>query len=164
MSYYQDSLNPSVLSTCWGVNYQARGQAIWTFAPSGSTTKSQYLVFDYRFQPGRWARWISYQSGNCLAIMQTSGRKHGLYVGSTDGYVRQLDIADRVVDTSTAYTMTVETPFLNFGSSATLKNAEAGFLSLQPKGDYDANFQYIRDSNAADEVTIDQAGNSNVLG
>jgi len=52
LSHYQDSLNHTVLNQCWGVNYQARGLAIWSFAPSGSTTKSSYLVYDYRFQPG----------------------------------------------------------------------------------------------------------------
>jgi hypothetical protein len=57
----------------------------------------------------------------------------------------------------------VLTPFLNFGTSAVKKNAHAGFWSLLPKGAYNSNFEYTRDSNAATAVTITQTG-GNVLG
>lgn len=158
LSYYQDSLNHSVLSQVWGVNYQARGQAIWTFAASGGTTKNTYLVFDYRFQPGRWARWTNYVNANCLAIIQTSNRKHGLFAGTTTGFVEQLDQTVRSINSTIAYTAEVQTPFLNFGSSAVMKNAESVFVSLLPKGDYSMTFGYTRDTNAEDTISMSQGG------
>ncbi len=161
LSYYQDSLNHSVLNLNWGVNFQSKGLALWSFAPSGSTTKSIYLVYDYRFQPGRWASWgqfTPYVAANCLAIMQTTGRKHTLFAGTTGGYVHQLTVSDRSVASGTAYTGDVQTPFLNFGTSAIKKNAHAGFWSLNPKGGYNFTCEYTRDSEAAQAVTIAQGG------
>lgn len=167
LSYYQDSLNPSVRNTGWGVNHFRRGYAVWTFAPSGDTTKSVYLILDYRFQPARWARWYGtwngstwaqYNGANCLAVMQDSSRKHQLYSGGNDGYVRQLDASARTVDASQSYTGTVITPYLNFGSSASKKNCTFGFLSLNPKGNYNMEFGYTRDGGTETTVSVSQAG------
>jgi len=166
LSHYQDSLNHTVLNTCWGVNYQAKGQALWSFAPSGSTSKSVVIAYDYRFQPGRWASWginTPYVNANCLAVMQILGRKHRLFAGTTGGYVHQLDVSNRAIAGGTAYTGDVLSPFLNFGTSAMKKNAHAGFWSLLPKGAYNFTFEYTRDSNAAQSVTISQGG-GNTLG
>lgn len=166
LSHYQDSLNHTVLDQNWGVNYSARGLAVWSFAPSGTTTKSIYLVYDYRFQPGRWASWgvnSPYVNANCLAIMQVAGRKHALFAGTTGGYVHQLNVSDRSIASGTAYTGDVLTPFLNFGTSAIKKGTHAGFWSLLPKGAYNFTFEYTRDNNAAQAVTISQGG-GNVLG
>ena len=166
LTLYQDQLNHTVLNTNWGANYSARGLAVWSFAPSGSTVKSVYLVYDYRFQPGRWATWGSsspYVSANCLSVMQVTGRKHKLFAGTAGGYVHQLDVSDRAIASGTAYTGDVVTPFLNFGTSAIKKGAHAGFWSLLPKGNYDFNFEYTRDSNAAQAVAIAQGG-GNTLG
>jgi len=161
LSYYQDSLNHTVLNQCWGVNYQAKGQAVWSFAPAGTTTKSVYLVYDYRFQPGRWASWgvnTNYVNANCLAVMQILGRRHKLFAGTSGGYVHQLDVSDRSIAGGTAYTGDVQTPFLNFGSSAIKKGAHAGFWSLRPKGNYNFSFEYTRDTSAAQTQTISQGG------
>ena len=161
LSHYQDSLNHTVLHTNWGVNYQAKGLAVWSFAPSGTTTKRVYLVYDYRFQPGRWASWginTPYVNANCLAIMQVLGRKHVLFAGTTGGYVHQLTVSDRSIASGTAYTGDVLTPFINFGSSALKKNTHTGFWSLNPKGTYNFTTEYTRDSNAAQSVAIAQGG------
>ena len=166
LSFYQDSLNHNLLTQCWGVNYQPKGLAVWTFALASGSTKNVCLVYDYRFQPGRWASWgfnSSYVNANCLALMQTTGRKHKLFAGTTGGYVHQLDTAVRSIAGGTAYTGDVLTPFLNFGTSAVKKNAHAGFWSILPKGAYNSNFEYTRDSNAATAVTVTQTG-GNVLG
>lgn len=75
LSYYQDGLNHTVLYQNWGVNYLARGLAIWTFAKSGGTSKNIYLAYDYRFQPGRWMTWSKdspHVQANCLAVLETS--------------------------------------------------------------------------------------------
>lgn len=166
LSLYQDQLNHSVLNKCWGVNYQARGQAVWTFALSSGTTKNVVLAYDYRFQPGRWASWglsSPYVNANCLAILQATGRKHTLFAGTTGGYVHQLGVSDRSIASGTAYTGDVQTPFLNFGTSAVKKNTHAGFWSLAPKGDYNFVAEYTRDSATAQSVNIPQGG-GNVLG
>lgn len=166
LGFYQNSLNHTVLTQNWGVNYQTKGLAIWTFALAVGSTKNVCLVYDYRFQPGRWATWgfnSSYVNCNCLAVLQITGRKHRLFAGTTDGYVHQLDVADRSIATATAYTGDVLTPFLNFGTSAVKKNAHKGYWSLLPKGNYNFNFEYTRDNNAAQAVTVAQSG-GDVLG
>ena len=166
LSFYQDGLNHNVLNTCWGANYQSRGQAIWSFALASGSTKNVYFVYDYRFQPGRWSSWgvnSPYVNGNCLAVMQSTGRKHRLFAGTTGGYVYQLDVTDRSVANGTAYTGDWQTPFLNFGSSAMKKNLHQGYLSLLPKGAYNLNLEYTRDTNASQTATLAQGG-GNVLG
>ena len=161
LTYFQDSLNHMVLNQTWGANYATKGIALWTFAPSGSSTKSVTLVYDYRFQPGRWASWgrnSSYANMHSLAILQLN-RVHRLYAGLTTGYVQRVaDVADRSLPGSGAYTMKVTTPFLNFGSSAMLKNAEAGFISLLPKGSYNMTFGWTRDTNAQETAIVSQGG------
>lgn len=163
LSFYQDGLNHSVLYKSWGVNYQARGQAVFTVPAAGGGVKNLYLVYDYRFQPGRWSRWINYQDANCLAIIQTSDRKHRLFAGTTTGFVKELDESDRSIDGTSAYAANVISPFLNLGSSAYMKTAEDGWLSLNPKGNFNLTFGYTRDTNAEDTVTISQGG-GDVLG
>lgn len=166
LSYYQDQLNHNILTTCWGVNYQAKGLAIWTFGKASGDTKDVYLVYDYRFQPGRWASWginSPYVKANCLAIFQTAARKHKLFAGTTTGYVFQLDQADRSINLATAYTGEVRTPFINFGTSALKKVVEKGFWSFTPKGAYDFTFGYTLDATTEQTVAIPQAG-GDVLG
>ena len=166
LSFYQDSLNHNVLNLCWGVNYQPRGLAIWSFASAAGSTKNVYVVYDYRFQPGRWASWgmnTPFVNANCLAVMQTTARKHKLFAGTTGGYVHQLDVADRSIASGTAYTGDWQSPFLNFGTSSVKKNLHAGFASMLPKGDYNVTVEYTRDTNASQTATLAQGG-GNVLG
>jgi hypothetical protein len=161
LSYYQDSLSHQTggLDANWGVNYQGRGLAIWT-VPSSGTTKDTYLVYDYRFQPGRWSRWTGYSNAHCLAIVQDTNRRHKLFAGATDGWVRKLDQVSRSIDGTGAYNVDVRLPFLNLGTSSILKTAEDLFVSLVPKGSYDAGVAYIRDSNPEQTVApaVSQAG------
>ena len=154
------------MNTCWGVNYQPKGQAVWTFPLASGSVKNVVLAYDYRFQPGRWASWgnnSAYVNANCLAVMQATGRKHRLFAGTTGGYIHQLDVADRAIAGGTAYTGDWQTPFMNFGSSAIKKNLHNGFLSLLPKGAYDVNIEYTRDTNTSQVATLAQGG-GNVLG
>ena len=161
LSYYQDSLNHSVLNTSWGVNYQAKGLAVWLFAKSGGTAKNVYLVYDYRFQPGRWMSWSkdsTYYAGNCLSIMSDATRRHRMYAGGTDGYVNQLDVAARAVNTTGAYTADVLFPFLNFGSSAHLKTVGDIWASFLPKGASTFTLGFTRDTATEQSVSISQSG------
>lgn len=159
LTYYQDSLNHTVLNKNWGVNYLSTGQAIWTFAKSGGTAKNVYLAYDYRFQPGRWISWSKdspYIAANCLAIIENSARKHRLFAGTTSGYVYELDRTSHVIDTSTAYTADVRTPFLNLGTSALLKTSEEAYITILPTGSASFTFGYTRDRNAEQTTSITQ--------
>ena len=166
LSYYQDSLNHSVLNTCWGVNYQTRGSAVYTFAKSGGTAKNVILGYDYRFQPGRWfslGRINSYVNCHSLATIQVN-KVHRLYAGLTDGFVQRIfDVSDRSLPGSGAYTSRVVTPFLNLGTSAQLKHAKAGWVSMAPKGNYSMTVGWTRDRNAEETATPNQ-GAGDTLG
>lgn len=167
LSQYQDKLNHSILTTIWGTNYQSKGLACWTLPSSTGSVKNQIFMYDYRFQPGRWSFLDSatgYLAAHSLAVVQNSSRKHRLYAGTTTGYIYQLDMAARVIDTTTAYTADYTTPFLNFGTSAHKKNCVFGFMSLLPKGNYNLTFGYTRDTNTETSVAIAQGGVSATLG
>lgn len=159
LSIYQDDLNNSELKNCWGVNYQTKGAAVWTFAKSGGTTKNICLVYDYRFRPGRWStlgRTNAYQNCHSLAILQTSARKHRLFAGTTTGYVVQLDVADRTLPATTAYTAEARTPKCNFGTSAYLKTAAKTYISLAPKGSATFTLAWQRDTQTEQTASISQ--------
>ena len=167
LTYYQDSLNHIVLNQTWAANYFTKGVCVWTFSRSGGTAKNVCLVYDYRFQPGRWLSWgrnSSYVNCHSLAVMQIN-RVHRLYAGLTTGFVQRIaDVVDRSLPASGAYTADVKTPFLNFGSSAYLKNAEFGFHSILPKGAYNFAFGWTRDTLAEDTVTVSQGSGGDTLG
>ena len=163
---YQADLNLNAMSTIWGVNYQGRGIALWTLPGSGGTAKNRYFVYDYRFQPGRWALWTGYQAANCLGtITNATTRQRLAYAGDVSGFLYQLNANNQsVTNGATAYTYKVTTPFLNFGSSAMMKNAVHGFLSAAPKGTYNTTFGWTRDVNAEQTVLVNQAGAASTLG
>ena len=166
LSFYQEQLATNLLTKCWGVNYQGRGLAIWSFAKSGSTAKGLAFLYDYRFTPGRWStlgKESTYTNMNCLALVQTSARRHVLMAGGNDGFVRTLDTSARSIDTTGAYTGKVESPFLSLGSSAYIKTLEEGWLSLNPKGTADLTFEYQYDTQTAVSQSLSQAG-GNTLG
>lgn len=165
LTYYQDSLNASMLDKSWGVNYQAKGLAVWSFAKSSGSVKNVYLVYDYRFQPGRWVSWgksNAYQNGHCLSILQTTARKHRLFAGTSEGFVYQLDVAARSINAATAYTYEWQTPFLNFGTSSVMKAASDMYISLLPKGSADLTFGYTRDTQTEQTEAVSQ-NSGNVL-
>ena len=161
LSQYQDNLNHNVLNTGWGVNYFTKGIALWSFAPSGSTAKSVCLGYDYRFQPGRWfSLGVNSAYANChsLGVIQIN-KVHRLHAGLTTGYIQRIvDVSDRSLPGSIAYTFNAKLPFLNFGSSAYLKNAEGGFLSLLPKGNYNLTAGWTRDTSTEDTASVSQSG------
>jgi len=161
LTYYQNELNHTVLNQTWAANYFTKGVCLWTFAKAGGTTKNVVLGYDYRFVPGRWFSWgrnSVYVNCHSLAILQLN-RVHRLYAGLTTGFVQRIaDVADRSLPASGAYTMDVKTPFLNLGSSAHLKNANAGFHSILPKGAYNFAFGWTRDTFAEDTASLSQGG------
>lgn len=164
LTYYQDDINHNAMTTIWGVNYQARGIAVWTMPGSGGTAKNRFLVYDYRFQPGRWSLWTGYQNANCLGTLLT-GRQRRMFIGTTDGFLYQANVAARsITNGATSYSYTMRTPYFNFGSSGTMKNAIAGFTSLVPKGNYNMTFGWTRDTNAEQTAAVAQQGSASTLG
>ena len=161
LSYYQNNLNHNTLGETWMANWAQKGLAVWTFAKSGGTAKNVILVYDYRFQPGRWSTWgrtTAYLNCHSLAIMQQT-RIHRLYAGTTTGFVSRIgDVADQRLDGSTAYTAEFKWPFLNFGSSATMKTAHGGWASMAAKGDYNVTIGWSRDRNAEETAAVNQGG------
>lgn len=159
LTYFQDELNLNQLQTSWGMNYAAKGLAVWTFAKVASTVKNVYLSYDYRFQPGRWMSWgkdVAYVAANCLGLIKRTGAIR-LHAGLTTGFIEQLLVADRNLPGTVAYTGSVKTPYLNFGTSAVTKNAEAAYISLLPKGSYKMDVEWLRDSNPAQPAQVSQS-------
>ena len=162
---YQADINLNAMTTTWGANYQGRGLALWTVPGTGGTAKNTYYVYDYRFRPGRWALWSGYQAANCLGTILDTNRRKQVFAGDVSGYLYQLNANNQsITNGGTAYTYKVLTPFVNFGSSAIMKNAVHGFLSVAPKGAYNTTFGWTRDINAEQTALVNQAGAGNTLG
>ena len=165
LSYYQNSLNLNAMTTIWSANYQGRGIVVWTVPATGGTAKNTIIAYDHRFQPGRWALWTGYEPANCLGILTDTTGKKRLYGGSITGYLSRLDAVNQsITNGAGAYTYKVLTPFLNFGSSAMMKNAVHGFLSVAPKGTYNTTFGWTRDINAEQTALVAQGGSGATLG
>lgn len=165
MTAYQNDINQDAMSTIWGANYQGRGIAVWLLPSAGGSVKNTYYVYDYRFQPGRWALWTSYENANCIGTILSPTRLRLLHGGSAAGFLFRFNASTRTIaNGATAYRYYTRTPYVNFGTSAMMKNAVAGFLSAVPKGNYSTTFGWTRDINAEQTVAIGQQGAGSTLG
>ena len=163
-TWFDRQINHQILPTTWGVNDRQRGRVLWTVAPSGGTAKTEILMLDYRFSPFRWSRWVNYVAAHSLALLEVTGESR-VFAGMTTGYVQQLDVAGTLsLPGPLAYTAQAATPALSFGSFASLKSIEKGYLLLKPKGDYTLDFLVKRDAETTVTTTVSQAGSGGVLG
>lgn len=159
-SYYKDSLNHARLEFTWAANYRGRGLLCWTFSRAGQTENDVILAMDYRFRPFRWSQWFVPNAAS-LALVSNSSVPE-LWAGDYSGFVLRLDRVDRNM-AGTAYNGRATLPFVNFGNSWIEKTAAKAFIGLQPKGNYNLTFGFLRDNGTQQTVTVSQAG-GDVLG
>lgn len=139
--------------------------AISLTVEAGSQNNRLFFM-DYRFDPPRWSYAEDYVDSSALAtvIDTASNDTPTLFAGGYDGFVRKLLQTDRTVDAGTPISMSVKTPFLNYGDPTQMKYLQHASVGLAPRGNFDAVFGWQRDNHAQDSETLTQGGGDVLAG
>ena len=81
-------------------------------------------------------------------VEQQRGGQRSIFAGTRDGFVTRLDREDRSIkedaitdgQRTVAYTATVKTPYLSYGSSLVEKTLVVASQNLEPQGNYTTTF------------------------
>jgi len=161
-----DNLNFSKLYQSWAVADPANSLLYISVPTGSSTTNNVVLVYDYQFQqigrPDRWSRITDWDT-HSLASAINAGLPV-IYGGGADGYVRQVNISTRNIDTTGAIDSRVQTPHLNYGSSTQYKTFADLGLTLSPTGNESVDFEWIRDSIRENAIVLNQGDATVELG
>lgn len=84
--------------------------------------------------------------------------------GGTDGFVRDVNTATRIVDAATPIASYLETPHINYGSSTQEKTFVQVGMTLSPLGNDTVRFGWNRDTQFSNSTTISQGDVGDDLG
>jgi hypothetical protein len=157
-SWIRDNINKPRMKFAWGVNDTLNGRLMFGLSRSAVQSNDFMLVYDYRFQPGRWAYYNAYPSASLGYFVDGGGQHRRAYVGGTNGRIRRINMPMRSIDGSTAYTARVTTPYLNYGSSVRVKTIGAVGIVFTPTGDYNTTVGFSRDGKAQQTATVSMIG------
>lgn len=157
-----DHLNFNRLRYIWATVDSINGRVIFTLSIDASSTNNAMIMMDYRFNPVRWSYLPSYAGGSINTFVDTNNIKRVL-IGGNDGYVRRANIVNRSLDSTTAISAKVTTPFMNYGDPMLMKTISQASVGIAPKGNYNLTFGWTRDNNAQQTQTVTQGG-GDVLG
>ena len=166
MGYFRDSLNRNRLNAVWGVNYASKGMVIWTMTPISATVNNQAFGLSYirrseeGIKPFVWNR--TCQSA-AIRINPATNLKE-LVFGSNNGFILREDLVDRNIETSTAYTMRIQTPQLVLGKQDALGSQRFDqpvtlhrlYLRTRPTGNYNITVALQRDNATPENYTFNQ--------
>jgi hypothetical protein len=163
--WIQQHLNYNRLRYITAVNDPLQGWVLITMSIDANSTNNVVLMMDYRKYPDqavRWAQWPAISAGSLGLFVDTNNIKR-ILIGGNDGYVRRSNVVDRSLDSVTAISFKVTTPFMNYGNPMQMKTLQGAGIGISPKGDFDMTFGWTRDGNAQQTVDIAQGG-GDVLG
>ena len=155
--WINDHLNRNRLRFISAVPDFFNGFVLITMSIDASSTNNCCIAMDYRGAPNtiRWSRIPAYKMGSLGSFVDTSGVRR-ILGGGNDGFVRRLNVADRSIDTSTAMSYRITTPFMNYGNSFLMKTLSGAAIGIMPKGNFDATFGWTRDNNPQQTYTVSQ--------
>lgn len=164
IGWIRNYLNYNRLRNIWAVTDPLHGLVYITASWSANSTNNTVIVMDFRNAPDtlRWAKIPSYSFASLNLFVDTNGVRRVLG-GSNDGFVKRLNIVDRSLDTTTAYTYKITTPKLTYGMPLQMKTLERGSVGIAPKGNFNFTLGWTRDNNAQQTLTVAQGG-GDVLG
>ena len=143
--WIDEHLNFGVMKTIQ-TKVDATGRRVYNLLSIDSaTTPSVILVFDFRFDPGRWSRLTGY-SAKSIELVQDSNKPR-LFFGGSDGHIRKFNQVTRTND-STAIAASVKTPYMNYGLPAHMKTIEVASVGFKPRSTANLVFGWQRDTNA----------------
>lgn len=164
IGWIRDHLNYNRLRNIWAVTDPLHGLVYITGAWDSNTTNNTVLLMDFRRAPDviAWSKLTAYAAASLGLFVETNGVRR-VVSGGNDGYLRRLNITDRSIDGATAISYLVTTPAFNYGDPMLMKSIRVASIGIFPRGNYDAEFSWQRDDEAAQSFTISQGG-ADVLG
>jgi hypothetical protein len=174
MGYFRELLNRNRLNKVWGVNYASKGMVIWTVSAIGTTANAQAFGLSYirraeeGIKPFIWNR--TCQSA-AIRINPTTGNKE-LIFGSNNGFILREDVADRNIETSTAYTVRLQTPQLILGLQDAMGSQRFDqpvtlhrlYLRTRPTGTHNITVALQRDDQTPESYNFSQGTTGFILG
>lgn len=156
--WIRDHLNFNRIRNIWAATAPLEGRTYITISIDSSSTNNVVLVMDFRNpQDIRWSRVPAYKQGSLAMFVDTNGIRRVLG-GGNDGFVRRLNISDRSIDSATALSYLVTTPYLNYGNPFLMKTLEGAAVGIQPKGDFTTTFGWTRAGATRQTQTFSQSG------
>jgi len=164
IGWIRTHLNYNRLRNIWAVTDPLREVVYFTASWDASTTNNTVLAMDFRRAPEviAWSKINAYSMASLGLFVDTAGLRR-VMGGGNDGFVRQLNIVDRSIDTTVGIGFKVTTPTVNYGNPLLIKTLERGSVGIAPKGNYNGTFGWMRDGNAQQTQTFSQSG-ADVLG
>lgn len=161
-----DNVAMSSLKKAWIAVDPSNSHMYVAIPTNSSTTNNMVLCYDYQFgsigQADRWSR-ITDWNAHCLSPVTVSGLP-SVMAGGTDGFVRNMNVSAKNIDTATAISSYLETPHLNYGTSSQEKTIVQVGLTLSPLGNDTVDFGWVRDTQHDNTATISQGNVANELG
>ena len=155
--------NLSRLKHAWASNWPSRGIALLAVPIDSESDPNFILMVDYRFGEPRLAPWVAFDRFTSLTtVVDTISSRRIIMAGGNDGKVYKLGQPGRGID-GDAINYNVRTPFMNYGDSFTLKTLQSLALGIAPHNNEDYTFEWSRDNEGAQSVTLTQSG-GDVLG
>lgn len=153
--------------------YEAKKLAMFTYhSPSGANIDRIFII---DFQSGKPRASLSTKDQpNCLALVKDVLLIQRPFYGSSDGYIYQMDTADRVVGGNGennkgghAYTMNFQIPYLDFSFvnrqySEMTKNFDFLEITFEPTGNWSLTADVYIDNNFVETIQF-QVSQSDVL-
>lgn len=164
--WIRDHVNRAKLSQAMSVDWPEYGVILICVPIDASTVPNCILMMDYRFDPPRWAKWISYSMVTSLAqaVDASLSSKRVILAGCSDGILRTLSSATRALDGVSSIPYNVLTPFLDYDLPGQMKALEGASICFNPKNNDNVTFGWSNDGNAASTVLVSQGGGGAVLG
>ena len=160
-TYIRDRVNLDILEQGWAATDVHRGVVMFTLPADSSATNNIILMMDYRFNPVRWAFWTAFSCGSLASVIDPANNNLKETMGGfNDGFVRKLNRANKSIDSLTAISTTITTPYLHYGAPITLKNLHSAAIGISPQGAYNLSFRWRRDDSPQQQIDIDQGGGS----
>lgn len=156
--WIEEDTNKNRLKYAWGINDTMRNRLLFGLSRNAIQYNDAILVYDYRFQPGKWALWTLTTAASLGYFIDGGGADRRVYAGTTNGRIRKLNMPTRAVDGSTAYTANVGLPTFSYGSPRKEKTLVNVGLGLVPKGNWNATVTWSRDGKEQQNTTVSMRG------
>lgn len=163
-TYLRERASHGSLDLAWAKTFDQLGVVVIALPIDSASANNQVLMMDYRFDGGmRWAQWDVYEPfAHAIEIIKESGLPK-LMAGGEDGFVRRLMQPARSLDTGESIPYVVDLPALDYGEPRIIKTLTRAAINVAPKGNFEAVFQWQRDSESAQSIVMSQ-GAGDVLG
>lgn len=135
-----------------------RGIVYITMSIDSSATNNDTLVMDFRNKDNiRWSQIASYKYGGIAPFVDTNGLRRVL-AGGNDGFVRRINMTQRLIDSATALSFKVTTPFMAYGNNLLTKTINNVGVSIYPWSESSFTFGWTRDGSDRQSDSISQGG------